>query len=169
MGLADNLARERVRPQSTLLSDVKAARAPEPEAAEDGGAEPGTGEKLMALPLPGSAYEAAYARPNNKPVPTLRFLTGDAVKGLPYANLDSIDLEPAGKPGVGPVIVMRFAGIVAMEARITGRHLLLLYDLLSYHRIAWVRELPQGRDFRDKDEKATVITGITVEPVKEPA
>ena len=58
------------------------------------------------------------------------------------------------------MIVLRFAGIVAREARISGRNLLQLFDLLSHHRVAWVRELPPGRDF--KDSKVTVITGITV-------
>jgi hypothetical protein len=122
--------------------------------------ESASGEAIIPLPQPGDPYDTAHARSSNKPLPTLRFIKGAAIKGLPYANLDSIDWEPAEKPGLGPTIVVRFAGIVAREARISGRNLLQLFDLLAYHRVAWVRELPPGRDF--KDGKATVITGITV-------
>jgi hypothetical protein len=41
-----------------------------------------------------------------------------------------------------------------------GRHLLKLYDLLSDHRVAWVRELPKEKDFMDA--KATDISSITI-------
>jgi hypothetical protein len=154
---------ERVRPKSSLLEMLKPAEAPpprEPEPVADAEGESASGEAIIPLPQPGDAYDTAHARSSNKPLPTLRFIKGDGIKGLPYANLDSIDWLPAEKPGLGPMIVLRFAGIVAREARISGRNLLQLFDLLSYHRVAWVRELPPGRDF--KDGKATVITGITV-------
>ncbi len=156
---------ERVRPRSSLLEMLKPAEAPptptpEPEPVANVEGEPASGEAIIPLPQPGDPYDTAHARSSNKPLPTLRFIKGDGIKGLPYANLDSIDWEPAEKPGHGPTIVVRFAGIVAREARISGRNLLQLFDLLSYHRVAWVRELPPGRDF--KDGKATVITDITV-------
>ncbi len=54
---------------------------------------------------------------------------------------------------------------MAREAIIAGRHLLKLYDLLSYHRVAWVRELPKGKDFMDKGH--TVVTGITINRITE--
>ena len=144
---------------------LKPAEAPppppsEPEPVADVEVESASGEAIIPLPQPGDPYDTAHARSSNKPLPTLRFIKGDSIRGLPYANLDSIDWEPAEKPGLGPTIVVRFAGIVAREARISGRNLLQLFDLLSYHRVAWVRELPPGRDF--KDGKVTVITGITV-------
>jgi hypothetical protein len=159
---------ERVRPRSSLLDMLKPAEtppAPDLKPVIDVEAEPPSGEAIIPLPQPGDPYDAAHARPGNKPLPTLRFIKGDGIKGLPYANLDSIDWLPAEKPGLGPTIVLRFAGIVAREARISGRNLLQLFDLLSYHRVAWVRELPPGRDF--KDGQATVITGITVGPILE--
>jgi hypothetical protein len=53
----------------------------------------------------------------------------------------------------------------AREAIIAGRHLLKLYDLISHHRVAWVRELPKGKDFMDKGQ--TVITSITLNRIKE--
>jgi hypothetical protein len=35
----------------------------------------------------------------------------------------------------------------------------------QYHRVAWVRELPKGRDFMDKGH--AVITGMAIGPVTE--
>ena len=157
----------RLRPKSSLVPPgVKpgGGLGPKAAAAADTGQEAEPGERLIALPEPGSAYDAAYARPNNKPLTTLRFVIGDKVRGLPYANLDSIDWEPAEKPGGGPVIVLLFAGVQVRKAVIAGRHMLLMYDLLCDHRLAWVRELPKGRDFKDRD--ATVITGITIKEVE---
>lgn len=136
--------------------ELPGASEPEPSAADD---------DIASLPQPGSAYEAAHARASNKPVPTLRFVMGNTIRGLPYANYDSIDWLVPATPGAGPAIVIRFTGLVPREAILTGRHLLKLYDLLSHHRVAWVRELPQGKDFGDKGQ--TVITGITIRPVTE--
>ena len=161
MVMDDNLAR--TRPKSTLLDHPgkAAARPPEHAAADDSGVE----EKPTPLPQAGDPYDTAYSRPANKPVPTLRFVMGDhSVRGLPYASYDSIDWLPSG-PGHGPSIVLRFTGIVPREAIIEGRHLPLLYDLLAWHRIAWVRELPGGKDFQDG--KATVITRLTVNRITE--
>ena len=120
---------------------------------------------FASLPQPGSPYDAAHSRADNKPVPTLRFVMGDTIRGFPYANYDSIDWLAPDKPGASPAIVIRFTGLVAREAIIAGRHLLKLYDLLSHHRVAWVRELPKGKDFGDKGH--TVITSITINRIKE--
>jgi hypothetical protein len=155
----------RVRPISTLLTDVKPSVARVAVAEQEVEAEPPEGDRLVALPRPGDPYEAAHARPSNNPVPTLRFVMGETVRGLPYSNLDIIDLVPSDKPGTGPAIVLLFTGLIPRKAVITGRHLLTLFDLMAFHRIAWVRELPKGRDF--KDGKATVITGIAIERITE--
>jgi hypothetical protein len=98
-------------------------------------------------------------------VPMLRFVMGDNIRGLPYANYDSIDWLVADKEGASPAIVMRFTGLIPREAIIAGRHLLKLYDLLSHHRVAWVRVLPKGKDFMDKG--MTVVTSITVGRITE--
>lgn len=149
-----------LRPKSTLIVDNgKEGRKP----SQSGGAE--TSDDFASLPQPGSAYDAAYSRSSNKPVPTLRLVIGDTIRGLPYANYDSIDWLVSVDPGASPAIVMRFTGLIPREAVITGRNLLKLYDLLSHHRVAWVRELPKGRDF--KDNAATVVTGIAVNRIKE--
>jgi hypothetical protein len=122
-------------------------------------------DDFPTLPLPEDAYKA-HSRPGNKPVPTLHFVMGDTIRGLPTANYDSIDWLVPDKPGASPAIVMRFSGIVPREAVITGRNLFGLFKLLSDHRVAWVRALPKGRDFI-KDPAATVVTGIVVNRIKE--
>jgi hypothetical protein len=156
----------RARPKSTLL-EIKPATARQPvaEAPSVSEPEPSAEDDIASLPQPGSPYDAAHARANNKPVPTLRFVMGDTIRGLPYANYDSIDWLVAGKPGSSPAIVIRFTGLVPREAIIAGRHLLKLYDLLSHHRVAWVRELPKGKDFVDKGH--TVVTSITISRITE--
>ena len=103
----DNVLRP--RPKSTILDGLNRSpvRKPVLEPEADGHAAPElpAADRVTPLPQPGSPYDVAHARPENKPVPMLRFIYGDTVRGLPYANLDSIDLVPADKPGGGPVIV----------------------------------------------------------------
>jgi hypothetical protein len=163
----DAVLRQKARPKSTLLDFGKSApvRQTSLETPEEIEPESSALDDFASLPQPGSAYDAAHSRASNKPVPTLRFVMGDAIRGLPYANYDSIDWLVADKPGASPAIVIRFTGLVPREAIIAGRHLLKLYDLLSHHRVAWVRELPKGKDFMDG--KATVITSITIRPITE--
>lgn len=164
MATDDSVLRQRGRQGSTILADIQAAAArgaAQEERQED--AEPR--EAPIVLPQPGDSYDAAYSRPANKPVPTLYFLLGDQVRGLPYASLDSIDWQPSEKPGAGPAIIVRFAGIVPRVATVTGRNIYGLVGLLGTHRITWLRELPKGRDF--KGEGATVITGISIERITE--
>ena len=160
----DNLLR--ARPKSTLL-DIKPATARQPvgETPRVSEPEPSALDDFASLPQPGSAYDAAYSRASNKPVPTLRFVMGDTIRGFPYANYESIDWLVPNKAGASPAIVIRFTGLVPREAIIAGRHLLKLYDLLSHHRVAWLRELPKGKDFMDKGH--TVITGITISRITE--
>jgi hypothetical protein len=145
----------RAAPVRQTVVEIPGAGEPESPASDD----------LALLPRPGSPYDAAHARASNKPVPTLRLIMGDTIRGLPYANYDSIDWQVPDKAGASPAIVIRFTGLVPREAIISGRNLLKLYDLLSYHRVAWVRELPRGKDF--KDAAATVVTGIVVDRIKE--
>src|SRR5450759_777407 len=110
----------RTRPKSTLL-DMKpvAERHPAP-----GTPESSEQDDFVSLPQPGSPYDEAYSRVSNKPVPTLRFIIGDTIRGFPYANYDSIDWLLPDKPGDSPSIVIRFTGLVPREAIIPGRVLL---------------------------------------------
>jgi hypothetical protein len=160
MAMDDDLL-ERVRPRSTLL-DLKpvAVRKPEPDA--PGGLAPDLPamDDLVPLPQPGDAYKA-YARPENKSLLMVRFLLRDAsVEGFAYSDLRHTRMGPGDDPGGGPVLVLRFVEAVITEVRIEGRHLDVLADLLAYHRVAWLRELPPGKMSHEKN--VAVITRITI-------
>lgn len=149
----------------SAISRAAAAQAAVPVAEPQEAKEPG--ESTLPpddlTPLPNGSEYRAHARPDNKPVPTLRLLTADGqIRGFPFANLDSIDLlgDDAGK---GLLIVLRFSGMANVEVRMTGRKLDTLYNYLGYHRIAWIRQLPKGKIA--VDARATVIDGIEIKPV----
>lgn len=121
-------------------------------------------ERLPPLPGPGDPYKA-YARPANQMLPTLVLLLADAsVKAFSYNNLDTLDLLPAKDAGDGPVMVLRFSGIVATEIVLTGRDLDELYNYLGFHRVAWIRERSPSRHFLSEME--TVITGIRIKKLE---
>lgn len=150
------------RPRSALLERLDRQKATEAEPAAHDGRAPGpwaAADDPGLLPRPGDPYKA-YARIDNKPVAILHLLLADGCRrGFSYANLDSIDLLD-GDTGQGPVLVVRFAGIVPIEVRITGRRLDALHVHLGDHRIRWVRELPQGKILADPH--AEVVTAIAI-------
>jgi hypothetical protein len=105
----DPLPRPRVQPKLTLVEMKPAtARHTVLETREDTGSESSAAKDFASLPQPGSPYDAAHSRADNKPVPTLRFVMGDTIRGFPYANYDSIDWLVPDKPGASPAIVIRF-------------------------------------------------------------
>lgn len=159
----DNVVR--MRPKSTLIDESKAAaRQPVADLVDGTGAASPAMDDLTSLPGPGDAYKA-HARPDNKALLMLRFLLKDStVEGFAYSDLRRIRLLPADKAGGGPMLVLLFVEAVISEVLIEGRHLDTLHNYLGYHRIAWVRELPQGKMLADK--VAAVITGITVRQVE---
>lgn len=155
------------------MGETKAEQETKPEPpkpAEAGAAAVEPAETLPALddlpPLPGQgeAYKA-HARASNKPLATLVLLMGDAsARGFSYSNLDTLDLVPGNDPGQGPMICMRFNGIVATEVRVSGRNIDGLYSYLGHHRVAWVKERPPSRDFIPQGE--TVVTGIRISKIE---
>lgn len=155
----DTLLQQRVRPRSTLL-ELKPPAAPVAEAAAKAPPDIPAIDDLVPLPQPGDPYKA-YARPDNKALLMLRFLLRDGVvEGFCYADLRHTRMQPGDDPGGGPVLVLRFVEAVMTEVRIEGRHLDTLADLVAYHRIAWLRELPPGKMHHEKN--AAVITKITI-------
>jgi hypothetical protein len=151
----EDLHGHKARPKPGLIEMLD--KAAEARREQEGDLEPP--EKLHPLPRPGDSYEA-FSRSTNKPTLSLRFVLADAsVRGFSFASLDSFDWQSGGKPGDGPVLVLRFDGMRATEAVLEGRHLDTLYDLIGDHRIRWVRELPPGRDFQDPDKP--VVNRIT--------
>ena len=149
-----------------MLSTPEASAEPEAEARLPEPVKPiAAVEDSEFLPAAGDPYKA-HARQSHKPEPTLHLLLRDGTyRGFSWGNYDSIDLLPGAEPGDGPVLVLRFAGIMAREVLITGRNLSKLHVYLGQQRIAWVRELPAKRGFADP--QAAVITGLLVRPVEE--
>jgi hypothetical protein len=160
----------RSRPKSTLLpgpGSKAAVKPPEPDAETGGGADVGHWDDYDPLPLPGSPY-VAYGRPGNKPETVLHVVLKDGFsKGYAWNNFDSVDTAPGDKPGTGPVLVVRFAGLVPTELRISGSNLGKLHACIGRQRIAWIREQPSKRGFEavaGLGDRAEVIASITVRP-----
>jgi hypothetical protein len=160
MAMDDDLL-ARVRPKSTLLEMKPAtARRPEPDAAVEASPDVLALDNLVPLPQPGDAYKA-HARPDNKALLMIRFvLRNGSVVGFAYSDMRNTRMEPGDDPGGGPVLVLRFVEAVISEVRIEGRHLEVLADLLAYHRVAWLRELPPGKMNHEKN--VAVITRIAI-------
>ena len=166
--MGDNLARERVQPRSTLAVPA-AARRPQPEAAETPGVELATGGDSDPLPDADSPY-VAYGRPSNKPEITLHVMLRDGYwRGFAWSNYDSVEMVAPERAGAGPVLVLRFAGLMPAELWISGCNLRKLHVLLGQNRIAWMREVPSKRGFDGaaaNRDTAEVITRIIPRPWK---
>ena len=124
-------------------------------------------KKSDPLPRPGDAYRA-HARFLNRLVSDpklIHFVAKDyTCAGYSYADLRRVNWLPAGEPGGGPVLVLRFVEAVITEVRLTGRNLDDLHYWISEGCMPWVWERPDG--FRSRDDAATVITGIAFNEVE---
>jgi hypothetical protein len=159
----------RARPKSTLLpgpgSKAAMNRLEDPDLEADGG----PWDEFDPLPHAGTPYTAAYARPSNKPETVLHVLLRDGFsKGYAWSNFDSVDTAAGDKPGNGPVIILRFAGLAPTELWIAGTNSGKLLSCLGRQRIGWIRELPSKRGFEATalGDKAEIITSIDVRPWK---
>ena len=146
-----------------------AAKPPELVASASDAGAAGSWDDIDPLPQPGDPYKA-YSRLSNKPEIMLHVMLKDGYfRGFAWSNLDSVDTVSSGSAGVGPVLVLRFAGLVPVELRLCGSNLGKLHAYLGQNRIAWIREHPSRRGFDGaggKDDKAEVITGIIIMPWK---
>ena len=107
-------------------------------------------------PQPGGEYQA-HSRMSNKPELMLTLVQGDGSQILfAYADLRQGQYLQPKSPAGRPVLLLRFYGVCIVELQ--GRHLDRLLPGIRRHLLAWLAELPPGRDFEAKD--ATVITGI---------
>jgi hypothetical protein len=153
-----------------LMRRTAAARekeAAKPERPEDATESPlPSMDELSPLPVPGDPYKA-FARPSGHMLPTLHLLTGDGqVFSFPYSGRveGPHRLAVEGEPGMGAVLVLRFAASIAVEVLIAGTHLDGLHVYLAEHRIRWVRALPPRKML--KDDGSPVVRTLTVRPVQ---
>jgi hypothetical protein len=116
-----------------------------------------TEEGFDTLPRPGDDY-LAHARPGNKTEPMLCFIRSDqSLEILSYGHLARVRLLPCPAQGGGQSLLLRFVEAVVTEVRLEGRGLRTLPDYLRQHRIAWIRELPGGREFGQADSVVSRI------------
>ncbi|WP_152053054.1 hypothetical protein [Tautonia marina] len=118
------------------------------------------------LPGPGDPYEA-HGRVSARPRLTLHcLLEGGRRRGFAWSNYDGISLEPPGRDGSGPAVIVHFAGRQWIDLVIEGSNLLTLYDWLGEQKIGWIRECPPGRGPNGPD--AVSIRKITVRDATPP-
>jgi hypothetical protein len=116
------------------------------------------------LPEPDGEYRA-HGRASAQPLYTLHCLLGaEGCRSFQYVHLDSDSSFSVDREG--QVIRLVFLGRRSTEVIIRGRGLRMLYDLIHQHRMPWVMELEEGRDFGQDGEKA-VITSIDIDEVLE--
>jgi hypothetical protein len=162
MPVDDSLLRS-VRPRSSILDELDRVAAPETPKNENQDDLPGP-DKLSPLPQPGDPYQA-HSHSDRKPLPTVRFVMRDGTfEGFAYGDMRRFRMAPSADPGSGPVIELRFVAEETTEVRIEGRKLDKLFDLVGYHKIAWIRELPPKLGFTDPTEP--VVTRITIRPLE---
>ena len=116
------------------------------------------------LPESGGQYQAC-ARAANKELTAVHFLLKDrSIRTNQYCHLDSdARYLPMDETGRGSSITLRFTGTIVTDVKIEGRNLRLLYDHLTQHRMPWLSELPDNRDF--EPETDPVINRILFIPV----
>ena len=128
----EKLRRVPLRPKVSSLLPPSGKAPAKPAEASDASITETTAGDYDTLPLPGSAYTEAYSRPTNKPEITLHVLLRDgSYRGFAWSNFDSVDMLPGDKAGSGRVIILRFAGMVPTELRLTGWNLGYLYTCLG--------------------------------------
>jgi hypothetical protein len=118
---------------------------------------PATAEPAEEQGLP-ALKEGEYqphARPSNKPLYSLHFLTPDGnVRSFQYVHLDSNNRYTAEQ------VTLTFMGTEPVRITLQGRNLWRLYDYIHQHRISWVMQAV--RPFAANGE--IVITDLTYTP-----
>ncbi|APW64318.1 hypothetical protein [Paludisphaera borealis] len=80
-------------------------------------------------------------------------------EGYAFSDLRRVSWKPGGKPGDGPVLVLRFVEAVVTDIVVEGRNLEAVHTLVSEASIPWLWEQPEGI-FMTKDSDV-VITRIS--------
>jgi hypothetical protein len=111
------------------------------------------------LPDLGEGEYQPYARPANKPVHSIHFISAKGtIRSFQYVHLDSNSRYYPEK------IELRFMGMEPVRVTISGRNLWRVYDHVHQHRTAWVAEAT--RDFAADSE--CLISKVEFEVVSGP-
>jgi len=106
----------------------------------------------LGLPALKEGEYQPHARPSNKPLYSLHFITPDGnVRSFQYHHLDSNSQYTAGQ------ITLRFMGIKPVEVTIQGINLWQLYDYIHLHRVAWIMQA--ARPFAENGK--TAVSSLT--------
>lgn len=121
--------------------------------------------------LAGEYLAAGHFRGRNMPCLMLYFNAaerkqhGKKKRQFQFVHLESDDGD-SGFADDGKSFSVVFAGPEARyRVTVRGRNLEKLYDLIAFHRLAWIRSIDSDRDFKGADD-AQVITGIAVEAIE---
>lgn len=159
--MSDTLARDRFRPQSSIRAILDAPAADADREETDDREETGG---LESFSPEGTAYQA-HARPGNKLLPSIHFILGDrSIRTCQYIHLESDSRFSPLPQGKGHRLAFRFSGSTSVGVVIEGRNLWRLYDYIAQHRMPWICELAEGRDF--EGEKAAVIHSIEFQAIQ---
>lgn len=125
--------------------------------------EPEESDEWAMLPDMKEGY-LAHARPSNKPVYAIHFVLGkDGYRSMQMIHLDSDSRFEADK--AGQIIKLRFGGLEPVAVTIRGTNLKKLYTYIHHHRMPWVAQADQGRNFSRGDDP--VVDSITVIPLED--
>jgi hypothetical protein len=159
--MSDTQVRDRVRPQPGIRAILEAPGV-EPKHSDPDGREEAGG--LETFSLESTTYQA-HARPGNKVLPSVHFILRDrSIRTCQYIHLESDSRFEPLPQGKGHRLTFRFAGSAELCVVIEGRNLWQLYDYITQHRMPWVYELPDGRDF--EDARSVVIRSITFQAIQ---
>jgi len=160
--MSETLARDRIRPQPGIRAILEAPPQADPIRGGPEGSEEAGGLETFS---PESTAYQAHARPGNKLLPSIHFILRDrSIRTFQYMHLESNSRFEPLLQGKGHRLTFRFASSVAVGVEIEGRNLFRLYDYITLHRMAWVCELEEGRDF--EGEKAAVIRSFRFEEIE---
>jgi hypothetical protein len=153
--MSDTLARDRFRNPSSIraILDTPGADGERNESVDMD--EPAGLETFS----PDSTTYQAHARAGNKPLHSIHLILRDqSIRTCQYLHLESGSSFTTLPQGKGHRLTLRFSSSTAIGIVIEGRGLWRLYDYIAQHRMPWIYELPDGRDF--EDARASVIRAI---------
>jgi hypothetical protein len=125
-------------------------------------------KKSDPLPKPGDAYRAHARFLNRLSVEQrlIHFVDRECwYEAFAYSDLRRVRWLPPVDEGGGPVLELRFVEAETTNVRIEGRNLEDIEYWIGEGTMPWVWEQPRG--FKTRDDKAVVITRLTLQKAEE--